>query len=104
MQQFSSYYETLINQERPYAPAKCREKVNESTPNYEKELTQQQSIDAVKDEINTLEERHKHWLIELNDYDKNIRQFEETLSLPDNDKQSLIANLEGKSKKTKQEK
>ena len=103
MQQFSSYYETLINQERPYASAKCREKVNESTPNYEKELTQQQSIDAVKDEINTLEERHKHWLIELNDYDKNIRQFEETLSLPDNDKQSLIANLEGKLKKTKQE-
>ena len=103
MQQFSSYYETLINQEIPYAPAKCRQKVNESTPNYEKELTQQQSIDAVKDEINTLEERQKHWLIELNDYDKNIRQFEETLSLPDNDKQSLIANLEGKLKKTKQE-
>ena len=84
-QQFSSYYKTLINQERPYVPAKLRQKVNESTPNYEKEFKRQQSIDAVKDEINILEERKKDGLIELNDYDKNIQQFAETLSLPNND-------------------
>ena len=81
-----SYYKTLINQERPHVPAKLRQKVNESTPNYEKEFKRQQSIDAVKDEINILEERKKDGLIELNDYDKNIQQFAETLSLPNNDK------------------
>ena len=81
----SSYYKTLINQERPYVPAKLRQKVNESTPNYEKEFERQQSINAVKDEINILEERKKDGLIELNDYDKNIQQFAETLSLPNND-------------------
>ena len=35
-QQLSSYYETLINQERPYVPAKFWQKVNRATPNYEK--------------------------------------------------------------------
>ena len=75
LQQFSSYYETLINQERPYVPAKFRQKVNESTRNYEKELKCQQSINAIEDEINILEERQKHWLVELTDYDKNIQQF-----------------------------
>ena len=33
----------------------------------------------------------KHWLIELNDYDKNIQQFLETLSLANNDKETMIA-------------
>ena len=81
----SSYYKTLINQERPYVPAKLWQEVNESTPNYKKEFKRQQAIDAVKDEINILEERKKDGLIELNDYDKNIQQFAETLSLPNND-------------------
>ena len=87
MQQLSSYYQTLINQERPYVPTKFRQKVNESTPNYKKKLKCQQSINVVKD---LLEERQKHWLIELNDYDKNIQQFVETLSLCNNDKESMI--------------
>ena len=90
-QQLSSYYKTWINQERPYVPAKFQQKVNESTLNYGKELKRQQSINAVKAEINILEERQKHWLIELNDYDKNIPQFVKTLSLANNDKESMIA-------------
>ena len=69
----------------PYVPAKFRQKVNESTPNYEKELKGQQSINAAKDEIKILDERNKHCLIELNDYDKNTQYFVETLSLPNND-------------------
>ena len=69
--QFFSYYKTLINQERLYVAAKFWQKVNESISSYQKELKCQQSINAVKDEINILE-RQKHRLIELNDYDKNI--------------------------------
>ena len=53
-QQLSRYYETLINQERPYVPPKFRQKINESTPNYEKQLKCHQSINTVKDEINTV--------------------------------------------------
>ena len=37
-QQFSSYYKTLINQERRYVPAKFPQKLNESTLNYEKKF------------------------------------------------------------------
>ena len=33
----------------------------------------------------------KHWLIELNVYDKSIQQFLETLSLANNDKETMIA-------------
>ena len=58
-QQSSSYYKTLINQERTFDPGKLRQKVNESTPNYEKKLKRQQSINAVKDETKILEERQK---------------------------------------------
>ena len=35
----------------------------------------QESINAVKDMINILEKRQKDWLMELNDYGKNIQQF-----------------------------
>ena len=41
----------------------------------------QQSINAVKYQTNILEKRRKHWLIELNDYDKNIQQYIKTLNL-----------------------
>ena len=92
--------ETLINQEKPYVPVKFRQKGNKSTPNYEKEL-KQQSINVVKDEINILEELQKHRSIELNDYDKNIQQFVETLSLSHNDKESMIAKYRSKVKEDK---
>ena len=91
-----SYHKTLINHKRPYVPVKCQQKVNASTPNYEKELKRQHSINAVKDERNILDERQKYWLIELNDYDKNIQQFAETLSLQNNDKESMIAKYRSK--------
>ena len=41
----------------------------------------QQSINAVKYQINIAEKRQKHWLIELNDYDRNIQQYIKTLNL-----------------------
>ena len=55
---------------------------------YEKEMKRQQSVNAVKTEIEILEEHQKHWLIELNDHDKNIlkaiyeKQYVKTLNLP----------------------
>ena len=75
----------------------------ESPPNQEKELKRQQSINAVKGEINILEKHQKYWLIqlndyELNDYDKNIQQFVKILSLPNNDKKSVIAKYRSKVK------
>ena len=60
-------------------------------PITKKTLKHQQSINAAKDEINILEERQKHWLTELNDHDKNTQQFVETVSLRNNDKESIIA-------------
>ena len=53
-------------------------------PITKKKLIRQQSINAVKDEINILEECQEHWLINLNDNDKNIQQFAKTLKLSDN--------------------
>ena len=55
---------------------------------YGKEMKRQQSVNAVKTEIKILEEHQKHWLIELNDHDKNIlktiyeKQYVKTLNLP----------------------
>ena len=49
-------------------------------------------------EINILEERQKHWLIEVNDYDQNIQQFVKTLILPNNDEESMIASYRCKVK------
>ena len=73
-------------------------KVNESTPNYEKKIKRQQPINAVKDEIDILEECQKYLLIELNEYDKNIQQFIKTLGLPTDDKVSMIAKYRSKVK------
>ena len=73
-------------------------KVNESTPNYEKKIKRQQPINAVKDEIDILEERQKYLLIELNEYDKNIQQFIKTLGLPTDGKVSMIAKYRSKVK------
>ena len=48
-------------------------------------MKRQQFINAVKDEINILEESQKHWLIELNDHDKNIQQYIKALNLANHD-------------------
>ena len=40
----------------------------------------------------------KHRLIELNDYDKNIQHFVETLSLPNSNKESMVAKYKRKVK------
>ena len=104
-QQFNSYLaimKLIYNQTRKtFVPVKFRQKVNESTPNYKNKLKHQQSINPVKDEINILEEREKHWLIKLNDYDKNIQQFIKTLNLPNYNEESMIAKYRCKVKEGK---
>ena len=51
---------------------KFDKKGNQSTPNYEKKLKHYQSINVIKDEINLLEQRQRHCLIELCDYDQKL--------------------------------
>ena len=48
-------------------------------------MKRQQFINAVKDEMNILEESLVNWLIELNDYDKNIQQYSKSLNLANYD-------------------
>ena len=52
----------------------------------------------MKDEKNIVKERQKHWLTKLSDYDKNFQQFVETLSLTNNDKESMITRYRKKVK------
>ena len=47
-QSLSSYYQSLLNHENPFVPAKFRAKVNTATPEYEKEIRRKQSIDNEK--------------------------------------------------------
>ena len=54
-QSLSSYYQSLLNHENPFVPAKFRAKVNITTPEYEKEIRRKQSIDTMKREIDTLD-------------------------------------------------
>ena len=54
-QSLSSYYQSLLNHENPFVPAKFRAKVNITTPEYEKEIRRKQSIDTMKREIDILD-------------------------------------------------
>ena len=56
-------------------------------------MKRQQFINAVKDEINILEESQKHWLIELNDHDKNIQQYIKALNLANHDQRQQSINV-----------
>ena len=46
-QSLSSYYQSLLNHENSFVPAKFRAKVNTTTPEWEKEIRRKQSIDIV---------------------------------------------------------
>ena len=46
-QSLSSYYQSLLNLENPFVPAKFRAKVNTTTPKYEKEIRRKKSIDTM---------------------------------------------------------
>ena len=50
-QSLSSYYQSLLNHENPFVPAKFRAKVNTTTPEYEKEIRRKQSIDITKEKL-----------------------------------------------------
>ena len=59
VQSLSSYYQSLLNQENPFVPAKFRAKVNITTFEYEKEIRRKQSIDTMKRKIDILDERRR---------------------------------------------
>ena len=73
-QSLSSYYQSLLNHENPFVPAKFRAKVNTTTREYEKEIRRKQSIDTMKREIDPLDERRRNWLVELEHYEQGIPQ------------------------------
>ena len=69
----SRYNQSLLNQEKPFLPAKFRAKVNITTPEYEKEIRRKQSIDTTKGETDILDERRRNWLVELESYEQAIQ-------------------------------
>ena len=74
-QSLSSYYQSLLNHENPFVPAKFRAKVNITTPEYEKEIRRKQSIDTMKREIEILDGRRRNWLVELEQHEQMIRNI-----------------------------
>ena len=54
-QLLSNYYQSLLNHENLFVPAKFRAKVNTTAPEYEKEIRRKQSIDTMKREIDILD-------------------------------------------------
>ena len=88
-QSLSSYYQSLLNHENPFVPAKFRAKVNNTTPEYEKEIRRKQSIDTMKREIDILDERRRNWLVELEQYEQAIHSIINSLNF-NNDQQQLL--------------
>ena len=74
-QSLSSYYQSLLNHENPFVPAKFIAKVNTTTPEYEKEIRRKQSIETTKREIDILDERRRNWLVELEHYEQAIHNI-----------------------------
>ena len=75
VQSLASYYQSLLNHENLFVPAKFRAKVNTTTPEYEKEIRRKQSIDTMKREIDILGERRRNWLVELEHYEQAIHNI-----------------------------
>ena len=88
-QSLSSYYQSLLNHENPFVPAKFRAKVNITTPEYEKEIRRKQSIDTMKREIDILDERRRNWLVELEQYEQAIHSIINSLNF-NNEQQQLL--------------
>ena len=72
-QSLSRYYQSLLNQEKPFLPAKFRAKVNITTPECEKEIRRKQSIDTTKGETDILDEKRRNWLVELESCEQAIQ-------------------------------
>ena len=92
----SSYYESLLNHENPFVPAKQRPKVNITTPEYGKEIRRKQSIDTMKREIDILYERRRNWLVELEQYEQAIHSI--IISLNFNNEQQQLFQVKYKDK------
>ena len=75
--ELAAYYKELLERENPFAPHKFRTKINESTPEYEKVIHNQQTVNTVQNEIKLMEERVRQWGKQLNelqaDFESNIR-------------------------------
>ena len=101
-QSLSSYYQSLLNHENPFLPAKFRAKVNTTTPKYEKEIGRKQSIDTMKRDIDILDERRRNWLVELEQYEQAIQNI--IYSLNFNNEQQHLLQVKDKDKLKEDEK
>ena len=63
--ELSQYYNELLSRDVPYAPHKFRTLVNRSTPEYEKNIYNDDTIHKVSREVKLMEERIKNWTEEL---------------------------------------
>ena len=97
-QSLSSYYQSLLNHENPFVPAKFRAKVNITTPEYEKEIRRKQSIDKMKREIDILDERRRNWLVKLEQYEQAIHNILNLLNFSNEQQQLLQVKFKDKLK------
>ena len=72
----SDLYTTNIeDEEKPFAPANFRAKVNKNTPEHERVHRRQQTISSVHTEIQILNDRIKDWTQKISSIDIEIEQF-----------------------------
>ena len=71
-EQLSQYYSELITRNDPFVPRMFRTKVNGSTPDFEKPAHKDMAITRVKNEINLMVGRVKHWRNELGNLESSI--------------------------------
>ena len=71
-EQLKEYYQELIHKDEPFVPPKFRLKINEGTPEFEKELKREHSIKNVVRECNLLSIRNEHLLKEIKQLDNSV--------------------------------
>ena len=75
--ELAAYYKESLERENPFAPPKFRTRINENTPEYEKVIHNQQTVNTVQNEIKLMEERVRQWGKQLDelqaDFESNIR-------------------------------
>ena len=79
-QLLSSYYQSLLNHENPFVPAKFRAKFNTKTPEYEKETRRKKSIDTLKTITDILDERRRNSLVGLEHCEQAIHNIINSLT------------------------
>ena len=70
--ELSQYYAELLAHEPPYAHRQYRTKVNRNTPEFEKKIHSDNTVQKVKQEIHLMQERVKNWTDEVQSLEDEI--------------------------------